>query len=172
MQAGYGLQQKSERKCVRRRCRAVVSLFNPGRRSLSIFVEKFVVEDGRCQLVRVLGMVSRLFGTNQPALAKYVAVLLSGDFFGHLEDQFHERIRRQLLWTLKQYARLADVLDQALVPGTEILPAISNRKLRSQPPSPGHPGRLLFTGAAADGGVSAIGSSTRFPRRMVFQSYW
>ena len=108
-------------------CSAAGSRFKPDRRS--VFVEKFVVQDGRCQLVRVLGVVNRVFGTNQPALAKDTTILLSGDFFGHLEDQFHERICRQLLRAVKQYARLADVLDQTLIPGAEILPAVSNRKL-------------------------------------------
>src|ERR1700676_5739988 len=108
-------------------CRRTRLAFQAGRSS--VFVEKFVVEDGRCQLVRGFGFVSRVFGTNQPALAKDTTVLLSGDFFGHLEDQFHERIGRQLLRTVKQYAGLADVLDQALVPGAEILPPVSNRQL-------------------------------------------
>ena len=74
-------------------CTAVESRFMTGRRSVSVFVEKFVVEDGRRQLVRILGFVSRIFGTNQPPLAKYTTILLSGDFFGHLEDQLHH-VRR------------------------------------------------------------------------------
>src|ERR1700688_1934350 len=67
-------------------CNAAGSRFKPGRRSVSVFVEKFIVEDGRCQFVRVFGFVNRVFGTNQAALAKDTTVLLSGDFFGHLED--------------------------------------------------------------------------------------
>src|SRR6266404_5485248 len=110
-------------------CGAAASRFKRGRRSVSVFVKKLVVQDGRCQLVRVFGMVSRVFGTNESALAKDTTVLLSGDFFGHFEDQLHQRIRRQLLRAVKQHARLADVLDQTLVPGTEIFPAVSNRKL-------------------------------------------
>src|SRR6266446_7097335 len=78
--------------------------FKPGRSSVSVFVKKFVVEDGRCQLVRVFGFVNRILGTNQPSLTEDTTVLLSGDFLGHLEYQFHERIRRQLLRTVKQYA--------------------------------------------------------------------
>src|ERR1700674_4452861 len=151
MQERYGLEEKAGRKCVRRRCMQR-SRVKPGRRSVSVFVEKFVVEDGRCQLVRVFGFVNRVFGANQPSLAEHSTVLLSGDFFGHLEDQSHQRIRRQWLRAVKQYARLADVLDQALVPGTEIFSAVSNRELRPEAPCPGHPSRLLFTGAAADGG--------------------
>jgi len=85
-------------------CSPAGSRFKPGRRSVSVFVEKFVVEDGRCQLVGVLRYLNRVFGTNQPALAKDTTVLLSGDFFGHLEDQFHQRIRRQWLRAVKQYA--------------------------------------------------------------------
>ena len=110
-------------------CTAVESRFMTGRRSVSVFVEKFVVEDGRRQLVRVLGFINRVFGANQPSLTEDTTVLLPGDFLGHLEYQFHQRIGWQLLRTVKQYARLADVLDQALVPGAEILPAVSNRKL-------------------------------------------
>src|ERR1700674_93714 len=107
----------------------VGSAFQAAGRSVSVFVEKFVVEDGRYQLVGVLGYFNRVFGTNQPALAKDTTVLLSGDFFGHFEYQFHQRIRRELLRAVKQHARLADVLDQTLVPGAEIFPAISDRKL-------------------------------------------
>jgi len=117
----------------------------------SALMEKLVVEDGCRQPEGVLGIVNRVLDTDQPPLAKYIAVLLSGDFFGHLEDQFHQRIRRQLLRAVKQYARLADVLDHALVPGAEIFPAVSNRKVRSQAPCPWYPGRLLLTGAASDG---------------------
>jgi hypothetical protein len=32
-------------------CNAAGSRFKPGRRSVSVFVEKFIVEDGRCQFV-------------------------------------------------------------------------------------------------------------------------
>src|SRR5271157_2944594 len=113
-------------------------------------MEKLVVEDGGRQPESVLDIIHRVLDTNQPSLAKYIAVLLSGDFFGHLKDQFHQRIRRQLLRAVKQYAGLADVLDHALVPGTEIFAAVSNRKVRPQTPSPGHPGRLLLAGAAPD----------------------
>src|SRR6202162_69772 len=150
MLAGYGLQEKSGRKCGRRRCIQRGRLaFQAAGRSVSVFVEKFVVEDGGYQLVSVLGYLNRVFGTNQPALAKDTTVLLSGDFFGHFEYQFHQRIRRQLLRAVKQHARLADVLDQTLVPGGEILSPVSNWQLGSQPPCPGHPSRLLFTGSAA-----------------------
>jgi hypothetical protein len=96
-----------------------------------ILMQKFVIEDGCRQFVRVFDIFNRTFAANQPALAEYIAVLLAGDFFGHLEDQFYQRIRRQLLRSLEQYARLADVLDQALIPGTEIFPTVPNRKLRS-----------------------------------------
>src|SRR5271157_2639879 len=81
----------------------------------SVLVEKLVVEDGGRQPESVLNIVNRVLDTNQPPLAKYIAVLLAGDFFGHFEDQFHQRIRRQLLRAMKEHARLADVLDQALV---------------------------------------------------------
>ena len=117
----------------------------------SVFVEKFVVEDGGRQRVRVLGIVQRILDTNQSSLAKYAAVLLTGDFFGHLEDQFHQRIGGQLLGAVKQNARLAYVLDYAFVPGVEILSTVAHRKVRAQAPCPGHPRRLLLTGAAPDG---------------------
>src|SRR6266851_2560659 len=118
----------------------------------SVIVEKLVVEDGGHQPECILDIVNRVLDSNQPPLAKYAAVLLSGDFFGHLEDHFHQRIRRQLLRAVKQYARLADVLDHALVPGTEIFSAVSNRKVQPQAACPGHPGRLPLAGAAAGGG--------------------
>jgi len=118
----------------------------------SVFVEKLVIEDGGRQSKSVLGIVNRVLHPNQPPLAKYIAVLLAGDFFGHLEDQFYKRIRRQLLRAVKQYPRLADVLDHSLVPGTEIFSAVSKRNLRSQAACPGHPGRVPLTGAASHGG--------------------
>src|SRR6266446_5374245 len=96
----------------------------------SVIVEKLVVEDGGRQPECVLDIVNRVLGTNQPPLAKDAAVLLSGDFFGHLKDHFHQRIRRQLLRAVKQYARLADVLDHALVPRAEIFAAVSDGKVR------------------------------------------
>src|SRR6266481_5827264 len=105
MQAGYGLQEnRDENVYVADACNAVGSRFMPGRRSVSVFVEKSVVEDGRCQLVRVLGFINRVFGANQPSLTEDTTVLLSGDFLGHLEYQFDQRIGRQLLRTVKQYA--------------------------------------------------------------------
>src|SRR5580698_8834381 len=114
-------------------------------------MQKFVIEDGCRQFVRVFDIFNRTFATNQAALAEYVAVFLAGDFFRHLEDQFYQRIRRELLGSLEQYARLADVLDQTFVPGAEIFSTVSNWKFRSQAPCAGHPGRLFLTGAAADG---------------------
>lgn len=118
----------------------------------SVLVEKFVIEDRGRQRESVVDIFHRVLGPNQPALAKYIAVLLPRDFFGHLEDQFHQRVRRQLLWAVKQNARLADVLDLALVPGAEIFAAVSQGNTRAQAPCPGHPGRLLLTGASPDGG--------------------
>src|SRR6266851_337672 len=135
----------------------------------SVIVEKLVVEDGGHQPECILDIVNRVLDSNQPPLAKYAAVLLSGDFFGHLEDHFHQRIRRQLLRAVKQYARLADVLDQAFVPGTEILAAVSDGKAGLQSPCPGHPGRLLLTGAAPEGHslrhriVDAVSAAHGFP---------
>src|SRR5229473_5082911 len=117
----------------------------------SVIVEKLVVEDGGHQPECILDIVNRVLDSNQPPLAKYTAVLLSGDFFGHLKDHFHQRIRRQLLRTVKQYARLADVLDHALVPGTEILAAVSDGKVQAQASCARHPGDLLLTGAAPYG---------------------
>src|SRR5208337_1772873 len=117
----------------------------------SVLVEKLVVEDGSRQHVRVLDIVKRVLGANQSSLAEYAAVLLARDFFRHLKDQFHQRIRRQLLRAMEHYARLADVLDQAFIPGMEIFSTIPNRKVRPQAPCPGHPRRLLLTGAAPDG---------------------
>jgi hypothetical protein len=116
-----------------------------------VLMEKLVIEDGRCQLMSVFSILNRIFAANQPALAKYIAIFLAGDFFGHFEDQFDQRVRRQLLRALEKYARLADVLDQTFVPGTEIFSTVSNRKLGSQAPRSRHPGRLFLAGAAADG---------------------
>src|ERR1700675_423613 len=105
MQAGFGLHEKSDENVYGAGAfSAAGSRFKPGRRSVSIFVEKFVVEYGRCQLVRVLSLVNRVFGTNPAALAKDTTVLLSRDFFAHLEDQFHQRSRRQLLRGVNQDA--------------------------------------------------------------------
>src|SRR5260370_34287969 len=96
MQERYGLEEKSGQKCVRRRCMQR-SWVKPGRRTVSVFVEKFVVVDGRWQLVKVFGFVNRVFGTNQPSLTEHTTDLLSGDFFWHLEDQCHQRIWLQLM---------------------------------------------------------------------------
>src|ERR1039458_3552742 len=57
-----------------------------------------------------------------------------------------------LLGAVKQNARLADVLDYAFIPGMEIFSAVANRKVRAQAACPGHPRRLLLSGAATDGG--------------------
>ena len=54
-------------------------------------MQKLVIEDGGHQPEGVFGIVNRVLDANQPPLAKYIAVLLAGDFFGHLEDQFHQR---------------------------------------------------------------------------------
>src|SRR5208337_3408830 len=53
----------------------------------SVMMEKFVIEDGSRQRVSVLDIVHCILDTNQPSLAKYIAVFLPGDFFRHLEDQ-------------------------------------------------------------------------------------
>ena len=53
-------------------------------------MEKLVVKDRGYQPESVFDIVDRILGANQPSLAKYAAVFLPGDFFGHLEDQFHQ----------------------------------------------------------------------------------
>ena len=105
----------------------VVSAGMPDARDAESVFEKFVIEDGGHQPKSTRGIASRSLVVNQPSLAKNAAVLLSGDFFGHFKNQFHQRICRQLFRPEKQYTRLADVLDRSLVPGMEIFPPVSDR---------------------------------------------
>src|SRR5580658_2520833 len=69
-----------------------------------LFVQKFVIENRGREPESVFGIVDRVFSSNQPTLAEYVAVFLPGDLFRHLEDQFHQCVCRQLLRAMKHHA--------------------------------------------------------------------
>jgi len=52
------------------------------------------IEDGRRQAEGVGNIVDRVLNASEPRLTKYGGVLLSRDLFGHIEDHFHQRVRR------------------------------------------------------------------------------
>ncbi len=55
--------------------------------------QEFVIENGSCQTGSCID-VGGFAGADNAALAEHAAILLAGDFFGHLEDHFDQRIVR------------------------------------------------------------------------------
>src|SRR5262249_5082342 len=87
---------------------------------LSLSVDELVVQDGGCKFM-LRTIISLVLHTNHTALTKDLAVLLSGDFLRHLEDHLDQGVFGKALWACEQDARLAQVLDDPLAPGTEVL---------------------------------------------------
>src|SRR6266852_6348623 len=111
-----------------------------------VLAQKFVVEDRSGQANRF--RIADFLAPDDPALAENCAVLLAGNFLRHLEHHFHQRILRQLLRSSEQDPGLAEVFDDALVPGSQTLGAIANRGLQTQASGSWHPARLLGTATA------------------------
>src|SRR5580700_2776998 len=86
----------------------------------SVVMKKLVVKNRRCQFMSVFDILNRIFAPNQPALTEHIAITLARDLLRHLEDQFNERVRRQLVGSFEKDSGLADVLNQTFVPGAEI----------------------------------------------------
>src|SRR5260370_9219766 len=86
-------------------------------------------------------------------LAQYVTVLLAGDFFRHLKHHFQQCIQWQLLRTVKEYSRLADIFDCALVPCVAFIDSVTHSRVQFKPSRPWYPGWTFFsTMTAADAG--------------------
>src|SRR5260370_23331293 len=123
---------------------------------------------------RALVACLSLFGTHDTTLAQYVAVLLAGDFFRHLKHHLQQRIQWQLLRTVKEHSRLADVFDYALVPCVAFIDSVTHRRVQFKPSCPRHPGWTFFSSmTAADAGFRfgvfyALGAAHGGPVVLVF----
>src|SRR5262249_21854081 len=92
--------------------------------------------------------------TDHSALAQHGAILLSGNFLRHLEHHFYECVSRQILWSLKQHAGLAQVVDNSFMPAAQIFDAIPDRCIQFQASCPWHPSRPFGMAARAPRGGS------------------
>src|SRR5260370_16171545 len=123
---------------------------------------------------RALVACLSLLGTHDTPLAQYVTVLLAGDFFRHLKHHFQQCIQWQLLRTVKESSRLADVFDCALVPCVAFIDSVTHRRVQFKPSRPWYPGWTFFsTMTAADAGFRfgvfyALGAAHRGPVVLVF----
>src|SRR5678815_635285 len=68
-----------------------------------LLVQEFVVENGRRESYVLFG-VSSVFRADNPALAEYAAVLLPGNFFGHLEHHLDQCVGWKRLRPPEQHA--------------------------------------------------------------------
>src|SRR6476646_6636879 len=91
-------------------------------------VDKFVVDDGSGQSRSCICL--GFFETHDAALADDIAVLLAGNFFGHLENHLHQSVDRQLLRAMEEDSTLADVFDGALIPRAGLIHAVSQGKIQ------------------------------------------
>ena len=116
-------------------------------------------------------LLKLIFGAHHTALADDVAVLLAGDFFRHLEDHLDQRVDRELLRAVEQDSALADVFDDAFVPGAGAVDAVAQRDVefrrRARGTQVGRFSREWLRRTV----VSGLVCSTRWVRRMVVQSY-
>src|ERR1039458_2728920 len=102
-----------------------------------ILVQEFVIEDAGCNL-RQFDFICRrffwriFFGPRNSALAKYRAVFLTGNFFRHLKNHFHQRVIGKTLWTKKEHAGLAQIGNRAFVPTAEIFHTVAHWSLDLQ----------------------------------------
>jgi hypothetical protein len=118
----------------------------------SLLAKKFVVQNRRCQSHRFCFCLAASFpGADDPSLAENAAVFLAGDFFRHLENHFDQRVVWQVLWTLEEHTRLAQVFDDAFIPAAQILDPITHGDLQLQAPGSRDPARLLGVAATAAG---------------------
>src|SRR3984957_2119230 len=107
----------------------------------SRLVNKLIVHDRGCQLTVLIGGRPLVFGPHHAALADDIAVLLSGNFFRHLKHHLDQRVDRELRRPVEQHAALADVFDDAFVPGTGLVDAITQRNVKLEPARARHPRR-------------------------------
>ena len=61
-------------------------------------VDELVVDDGGSQTLFLL-LALPILGPHHASLTDDIAILLSRDFFRHLEDHLNQRIDRKRLWT-------------------------------------------------------------------------
>ena len=97
----------------------------------SVLVQKLVIEDGSGEPERVFNIFDRILDTNQPALAKNIAVLLAGNLLWHLENHLDQGIDGQFRRALEKHPRLAYVEDRAFRPGAQVLDPIAQRQMES-----------------------------------------
>src|SRR5579863_184474 len=116
-------------------------------------VKKFVIEDAGCQ-AGIFDVCCRFLSTNDSALAKDIAVLLSGYFFGHLKDHLYQSIVGKTLRSVEQHAGVAEIIDCAFVPGPQVFYSVTDRGVQFEPPRARHPSGLLGVRTAAPWGRS------------------
>src|ERR1700756_3986776 len=95
-------------------------------------MDEFVIQDRNGKLKFRL-FFAAIFHADDAALAENFAVLLSRDRFWHLKYHFHQSIFGKALLTAYEHARLAQVLDNALIPCSQIFHAIPKRSLHLNP---------------------------------------
>lgn len=105
---------------------------------LSLSVDELVVDDGGGKFV-LRAVFLLVFHADDTALAKHLAVLLAGDFLGHLEDHLDQCIFGEALRASEQHSRLAEVLDDPLAPCAEILYPVPYRCVESNSAGTRHP---------------------------------
>src|SRR5579863_1904367 len=113
-----------------------------------LLVDELVVNDGSGQADAVVGLL-RFLGAHDAALAHHVAVLLPGDFLGHLEHHLNQGINGQLLRSGEKNAGLADIFDDSLVPRCRLVHAETEWQIQLQASRPRYPGGALFARVGA-----------------------
>src|SRR5579864_9768011 len=137
-------------------------------------VDKLVINDRRRKAHLALFLLGRVFGPHHAALADDVAVLLSRNLFGHLENHLDQRVNGERLRTNEKDAALADVFDDALIPGAGFVHPIAQLDVQFESASPRYPRRsLLARMAAANAGLGlvlhALGTAHGRPVIFVFR---
>jgi len=142
---------------------------------LSLSVDELVVQDrgGKFMFRTIFSLVLH---SDNAALAKDFAVLLSGDLLWHFKDHLDQCVFGEALGASQQHARLAQVLNNPFAPGAQILDPVTYRGIESNSARAGHPGGFahmlptLWRCGFSRIGLDPLGTAHRGPVILVFGS--